>query len=366
MRYAALEALSVLGRASPGWYAALGHLAIIAGYLGENEHFATIHAELAGLEARGEVAAPHVIAACRLAVSLVRAGSPEDAVSTLARARQRAEPHTEEEPMVRAWIFVAIAELAMHGGDPAGYLAHLESAVACFADAGDARNACLQRANIGNGYVQLGAYARAKGLLREAVAVGEPMKLGFIAPVRANLGFLLARLGDLQQALEIEWAALDQCVREHYRRFELAARIYLAVIYALRDEPERAEAELRTAIEASQSSPPIRAYALATLADLLLSHDRAAEARAAAAEATRILRAQGGVEEGESLIRLVHALALEATGAPDQAEVAITEARRRLLERADRINDARLRRSFLDHIPENARTLAMAQRYKVR
>ena len=362
----ALEALSLLGRRSPGWYAALGHLAIIAGYLGENEHFATIHAELAGLEARGEVAAPHVIAACRLAVSLVRAGSPEDAVSTLARARQRAEPHTEEEPMVRAWIFVAIAELAMHGGDPAGYLAHLESAVACFADAGDARNACLQRANIGNGYVQLGAYARAKGLLREAVAVGEPMKLGFIAPVRANLGFLLARLGDLQQALEIEWAALDQCVREHYRRFELAARIYLAVIYALRDEPERAEAELRTAIEASQSSPPIRAYALATLADLLLSHDRAAEARAAAAEATRILRAQGGVEEGESLIRLVHALALEATGAPEHAEVAITEARRRLLERADRIKDARLRRSFLDHIPENARTLAMAQRYKVR
>jgi tetratricopeptide (TPR) repeat protein len=295
---------------------------------------------------------------------MVRAGDVERAVACLARARARAESGTEEEPMVRAWIFVAIAELAMHGGDPAGYLAHMENAVTCFAEAGDARNACLQRANVGNGYLQLGAYARAKGLLREAIAVGEPMRLGFIAPVRANLGFLMARLGDLQQAFEIEWAALDQCVRERYRRFELVARIYLGAIYALREEPERAEAELRTAIDGSQSSPSLRAYALASLADLLLGRGRAAEGRAAADEAMRILLKLEGVEEGESLIRLTHALALEAGADLAGAEAAISEARRRLLERADRINDARLRRSFLDHIPENARTLAMAQRYK--
>ncbi|APR79897.1 Putative serine/threonine-protein kinase pknB [Minicystis rosea] len=257
----ALQALETLPRATPGWYVALGHLAIIAGYLGNNEHLSTISASLASLEALGEVPAAHVVAACRLAVSLVRAGDVERATQSLASARGRAEAGTEEEPMVRAWIFVAIAELSMHGGDPAGYLSHLESAVTCFAEAGDARNACLQRANIGNGYLQLGAYARAKGLLREAIAVGEPMKLGFIAPVRANLGVLMARLGDLQQAFEIEWAALDQCVRERYRRFELVARIYLAVIYALREEPERAEgssAAPSTARRARLRSAPMR------------------------------------------------------------------------------------------------------------
>lgn len=268
--------------------------------------------------------------------------------------------------MVRAWIFVAIAEFAMHAGDPAGYLAAMESAVGAFADAGDARNVCLQRANIGNGYLQLGAYARAKGLLREAIAVGEPMRLGFIAPVRANLGFLMARLGDVQQAFEIEQAALEQCVRERYRRFELVARIYLAVIHSLRDEPEPAEAELRTAVDGSASSPSLRAYALANLADLLLARGRAAEARAAADEASRLLRELEGVEEGEALIRLTHALSLEATGDEKRAEAVILEARRRLLDRADRITDARLRRSFLDHIPENARTLQMAARYKAK
>ena len=360
----ALEATETMPRPGPGWYAALGHLAMLGGYLGKNERFPSILAELGDLEAQGEVGAPHVIAACRLAVSLVRAGLLDRAEQALGSARRRAAPQTEEEPMVRAWIFVAAAELAMHGGDPAGYLKHLENAVTCFAEAGDARSACLQRANIGNGYMQLGAYARAKGLLREAIAVGEPMRLGFIAPVRANLGFVMARLGDPEQALEIESAALEQCIRERYRRFELASRIYLAVILSIRDERDRAEEELCAAIAGATSAPPIRAYALAVLADLRFAWGRAAEASASAEEAMGILRELEGVEEGESLIRLVHALAREAAGDAAGAQTAIMEARRRLLERADRISEARLRRSFLDHIPENARTLALAARYK--
>jgi serine/threonine protein kinase/tetratricopeptide (TPR) repeat protein len=360
----ALEALTELKKGSPGAYAALGHLAIIGSYLGKNDHFPTILAELAVEEQKGEVGAAHVVAACRLAISLVRAGLVEQAERTLAGARAQAARETEEEPMVRAWIYVAIAEFAMHGGDPAAYLANLEQGVTCFGEAGDARNACLQRANIGNGYMQLGAYARARGLLREAVAVGEPMKLGFIAPVRANLGFVLCRLGDRDQALETEEAALAQCVRERYRRFELVARIYLAVIFSLREDHARAEEELRAAVAGSSSAPSIRAFALASLADMLLSQGRAGEALTAADEAMGILRALTGVEEGESLIRLAHAQALQATGDEASAHAAIVEARRRLLDRADRISDPRLRRSFLDHIPENARTLALASRYK--
>ena len=362
--HAAIEATETLPRRSPGWYTALGHLAILGGHLGKNERFPTILAELADIEAQGTVPAEHVLAACRLAISLVRAGHVDRASRALAAARAAAEPHTEDEPMVRAWIFVAAAEFAMHDGDPAGYLPHLEAAIACFAEAGDARNVCLQRANIGNAFMQLGAYARAKGLLREALAVGEPMGLGFIAPVRANLGMVMARLGDVEMALEIETAALEQCIRERYLRFELASRIYLAVIVALRGDTQRAEEELRAAIAGSASAPAMRAYALANLADLLFGQDRSAEARAAAEGAMAILRELEGVEEGESLIRLEHALALEAAGDLAGAAAAIGEARRRLLHRADRITDPRLRRSFLDHIPENARTLVVAARLK--
>jgi eukaryotic-like serine/threonine-protein kinase len=355
---------------------------VLGGYLGNNDRFSSIEAELSALEARGPVSTDHVIAACRLALSLVRAGLVDRAARMLASARAAAVPGTEDDPLVRAWIFVAAAEFAIHGGDPAGYIQHLEAAVKCFSQAGDVRDACLQRSNIGNGYLQLGAYARAKGLLREAIAVGEPMRLGFIASVRANLGFVLARLGDLGEALEIETTALDQCIREGYRRFEMVARIYLAQVLWLRAEsgldgtvggdPEakgasaagRAEEELRAAVAGSTSAPPIRAYALANLAALLFALGRPREAHAVAEEAMDILRDLEGVEEGEALIRLEHALALEAAGDLAGAAAAVGEARRRLLERANRINDPRLRRSFLDHIPENARTLAMAARYK--
>jgi tetratricopeptide (TPR) repeat protein len=268
--------------------------------------------------------------------------------------------------MVRAWIFVGVAELAAYRGDPAGYVKHLEASVACFSEAGDVRNACLQRANIGNGYMQLGAYARARGVLREAIGVGEPMRLGFIAPVRSNLGFVLARLGDVDQALEMESAALEQCIRERYRRFEVASRIYLGVILWLRNDSARAEEELCAAVSGSANLPTFRAYALANLADLRFSLQRPEEASGAALEAMAIFRQLEGLEEGESLIRLQHVLALEATGDAAGAADALSEARRRLLERADRIKDARLRRSFLDHIPENARTLALASRGSAR
>src|SRR5262249_3413858 len=158
-------------------------------------------------------------------------------------------------------------------------------------------------------------------------------------------------------ALEVEAAALAQCIRERYRRFELAAHIYLAIILAMRGETPRAEQELRAAVDGSASAPAIRAYALANLADLLFAQERPAEASAPAEEAMALLLHLEGVEEGESLIRLQHAFALEARGDTGGAAAAVGEARRRLLERADRINDPRLRRSFLDHIPENARTL---------
>ena len=360
----ALEAYAALPQGSTGWYAALGHLAIVGGSLGKNDHFLAMIAELASMEAKGVVSSSHVITACRLAISLVRAGLTEKAEGVLASARAHAEPETNEEAGVRAWIDVVESELAVHAGDPTLYLTRLEAAVAGFAETGDAHNACLQRANIGNAYMQLGAYARAKAVLREALSVGEPMKLSFIAPVRANLGFALARLGDLDQALEIETAALAQCVSESYRRFELASHIYLAVIYALRAELSRASEHVQAALDASASAPPIRAYALAIFADIQVARGTAAEGYAAAAEAMGILEELEGVEEGEALIRLVHAQALEARGQGIEAQSRIVEARQRLLERADRITDARLRRSFLDHIPEHARTLAMASRLK--
>src|SRR2546421_7016227 len=52
--------------------------------------------QLSAIEAEGPVPAQHVIAVCRLSLSLVRAGLVERASRALASARAAAEPRSEE------------------------------------------------------------------------------------------------------------------------------------------------------------------------------------------------------------------------------------------------------------------------------
>jgi hypothetical protein len=66
-----------------------------------------------------------------------------------------------------------------------------------------------------------------------------------------------------------------------------------------------------------------------------------------------------GVFRG-AFVRLAHAEALHATSAHDAARRAIADARARLLVIADKIADPGYKASFLERVPENARTLALA------
>src|SRR5262249_7299013 len=59
-------------------------------------------------------------------------------------------------------------------------------------------------------------------------------------------------------------------------------------------------------------------------------------------------------------LRLVHAEALRALGREDRANAAIRAARARILGRAQLIEDAAMRRSFVDAIEVHRRTLALA------
>jgi hypothetical protein len=61
-----------------------------------------------------------------------------------------------------------------------------------------------------------------------------------------------------------------------------------------------------------------------------------------------------------AFVRLAHAEALHATGAHDAAARAIADARARLRAIADKITDPDYQASFLERVPENARTLALA------
>lgn len=356
----ALQAMQKLPPGTTGWYAALGHVVMAAGHRGRTDQIDQLSDQVARAPSKGTPA--FIVATCRIAVQLVRTGSPDRARRIL-EASDRVTSTPSPEPFVRAWRAVAGAELAVHDGDPMTYMELVRQAVDDFVAANDIRNASLQRSNIGNAYLQLGGYKQAERILDEALATAEPMKLSFAAAVRANLGFALARLGQLDQALEVELTALEQCIRQGNVRSQVVARIYLASIYTSRGDVELARRSAETAVELADGIPALRAYALALLANLLLNQDRPTDGLKAARLAMGLLSKLEGVEEGESLIRLVYASAMAQTGNLNEMSRHIRDARERLRIRAERITDPRWRETFLRNVPENAQTLAFASRW---
>lgn len=356
----AVAAMNDLPRGGTGWYAAAGHLAMAYGYQGKNQDLLRVVAETEA-QMSGDRGPSRAIACSRCALMLVRAGEIEAAERMLGSARALAVGR-DVEPVEQAWIDIVVAELASLAGDLFEYLTLLRSASASFAEAGDVRNACLQRANLGNAYMQLGAYTMAAQIFSDTLAVVEPMKLAFIAVARTNLGLCLSRLGDLERAYVEETKALEENIRQGSRRIEAVSRIYLAEIAERRGDGKGAEVLLRAALATAEPYPPVRAYALAAMAKLLLGERNVPKAYALAKEAMDLLEDLDGVEEGESLIRLVHAQVLDATRRHRSANAHLAAARQRIMERARRVTDVDLRRSFLESIPENRATLDMAKR----
>ena len=143
-------------------------------------------------------------------------------------------------------------------------------------------------------------------------------------------------------------------------RIETATRVYLSLILAELGDLTGSTEEAHNAVTIAAASSPIMAYALAALAAVLIKMGRHGEARGHAEAAYRLLTSLGGIDDGDTFVRLVFAESAMAHGDREAARRAITSARDRILERAARIRVPEWRESFLAEVPENARTLALA------
>jgi len=83
-----------------------------------------------------------------------------------------------------------------------------------------------------------------------------------------------------------------------------------------------------------------------------------------AKRALELIAIHGPPEEGEASIRLAHAHAIHATGQRDEAVAAITDAETHVRTLAAKIQDDKWRACFLEAIPENAETLALANAWR--
>jgi len=214
--------------------------------------------------------------------------------------------------------------------------------------------------NMGFAMAELGEYAEAKQALESARQAAERMNLEHVvAWADNNLGNVLA-LSDPEAAKRVEQRAIDAGVEQKDPRLEGTSRIYMSGILHRLSDHQGAMREAEKAVELLENVASLKTVALAAEARAFLALGRKEEALEAAEEAMQHLRTLGGLEEGEGLVRLVYAEALDAVDREEDAKTAILTARSRLYERAARISNIAWRATFLEVVPDHARTLEFA------
>jgi tetratricopeptide (TPR) repeat protein len=265
----------------------------------------------------------------------------------------------DQEPLARRWWHSTVANRASYAhDDPWAALQHTAALQDLFGAVGSELVFVFVQLHLGMNQWYLGALASAAQAL-EAIPVADTSLGTGSSRRRCMLSWLYADLGALAQARDLATQLAESGRAHHSPLEEGRGRWALAEVLRRKGELDGADRELQTAL--ALVVPLDRPGVLATLSALRLAQGRAEEALAAAQDAMARNDAMGGCGMFRgAFMRLAHAEALHATGAHEAAARAIAAARARLLATADQITDPDYKASFLERVPENARTLALA------
>jgi tetratricopeptide (TPR) repeat protein len=356
------EAMRLAAPGTDSWARAVAAKLSAAMQEGQSDDFFELMYTLLAVEPAPE-AIVGVAATLNLGISLLnRWGRFELVERSLQRVHAIVEPLAAHEPMARGWMHMSHVHLdAWAHEDPWAGLQRAEASRAGFREANHRQCMLLAQLLVGMNLWYLGALEQAERELRDLAEVWA--SYGTNVPVHLFcFAGTLADRGALEEAHEMASRTLAAWQAQGLRMYEGQGRRVLADVLFRRGEHAAAEREARAALPLMTSLPLDQAAATATIAAALLGQGRAAEALAAAGDAMTRYEALGAFGFRGGFARLVHVEALEATGDHAGAARALATMRKRLRIRAARIDDLALRRSFLEDVPEHARTLALARR----
>ncbi len=356
-----LQAMAALPPGGVAWYRAAAEVADAAGCLGQKERLAHAVATIEAAPCDADATSARIVALSVGVRQFIVSGGYEQADLLLALLG-REEKGATVDPASAAQIQRAFAVRALVDGDPARYRVLIERAAASSERAGDLRGAAVRQSDCAYASIELGLYREAEAQLRDVLAVARRLGLDErVLWLQQNLGQVLIAQGALAEARVLEQHAIDGFAKQGNPRMEAASRVYFARILARTGELDEAERQAERAMAIVSELPLEVAFAQIEIAAVrLLKGDARVALDAARAANDELVRA-GGIDEGEARIRLIYAEALHATGDLDEARAAITTARDRLHARAAKIGDEAWRQSFLECVPENARTLELAR-----
>jgi eukaryotic-like serine/threonine-protein kinase len=269
-------------------------------------------------------------------------------------------PTWDREPIARTWWNITVAMRASYAHEDLWMALEHSNALQEIFDTTGSEHAFLNMQLFrGMNLWFLGELAGAERVLEDIVAADE--SLGMVSAWRRfSLAWLRADRGVLDEARVLATQLIDDGHAHHLPLDEARGRWVLAEVLRRMGDLAGAEREIQAALEMMTALE--HPGALATLSALRLAQGRAVDALTAADDAVSRCTTVGGCGMFRgAFVRLAHAEALHATGAHDAARHAIAEARTRLLTIAGRIADPEYKQHFLEHVPENARTLALAQ-----
>lgn len=358
----AREAMALLGRASTRHFRALAEAVEAASALGDEPRLRELVSLLSQRSQNGVAAVPHLVALCRAAVALLRTGDYRSADGLLAYVDEASPDLTTSDPNAAGTVHATRAYRALVHGDAALALSLYDATIARFEHVGNARGAAQTLVDSSAVCAEIGAWEDTERLLRQALGSSQKLGLATVtAGARHILGLWLSHAGRNDDAIIEETAAIRAFAAQGDRRMEGAARVVCARIWLAAGRSEEGANEARRALALGQVSPHVNVYALAALAKALLAMGEPDEAREPIDEAMLELDGLGGIEAGESFVRLTYAEVLHASSDVARAKRSIVTARARILERAEMISSGEWRRSFLERVDENAKTLELAR-----
>ena len=202
--------------------------------------------------------------------------------------------------------------------------------------AGDYRNACVERVNVGNCFTEIGDHEGAEVEVREALTAAERMGLIFVVAFASTTSAGRWRGAAPSPRASRSSARRSTCSRARTTRGWSRRRApYLSFMLTQSGDGEQAEREAEVAL-AIVSGEIDTLYALSARADARLARGAVADALADAARAVEKLDELGGIDEGEAIVRLVHARALHASGRFEEARAAIGRAEAHVRETASK------------------------------
>ncbi len=354
------KALDTGRHGSRAWCIAAGEAAAAAGKMGDEPVWRRITTELLSCRCTPDNREALCTALARAATQLVLTGAIDWADTALARIEEL-NVNDEDPPAMRGWVYEARAVRARAAGNPVGRAELAARAAQCFEDAGDHRNACLQRVSHGFACVESGRYVEATGALSSALVAARAHRLSNSIPIaQAQLARVLARQGREVKAVVMLESAIVAFDNQQNKRLAGAARTYLAQIHLERGRYAEAERTAAAAATILSGSGPLRRAAEAVRSRALVRQERIDEALALSEATYDDLTAAPGQGAEEALPRLAYAEALQASGRVAEAQAVAEDGARSVERAAAKITDSAWRYAFLFEIPEHETLRALA------